>query len=117
MSKDSGKNTSGKCNQKLFDHTKQSETDPLKTTTKKVTQKSAEATGDLIGNKITDEITRVSGASPQNSTRTAINETENVELDREIWKERDISPEKRKKFINDLRFIYYNEISKNNKIY
>ena len=31
--------------------------DPAKTTSKKLVQKTAEATGDLIGNKIADEIT------------------------------------------------------------
>ena len=38
---------------------KQSTTDALKTTSKQVIQKTAEATGDLIGNKTADKITKV----------------------------------------------------------
>ena len=38
--------------QKLLDHAKISATDVLKTSSKKVIQKTEEATGDLIGNKI-----------------------------------------------------------------
>ena len=49
---------SGKYSQKLFDHAKQSATDGLKTTSKRVIQKTAEATGDLIGNKIPNSITK-----------------------------------------------------------
>ena len=41
---------------KRLDHAQQSATDALKTTWKKVDQNTAEATGDLIGNKITDRI-------------------------------------------------------------
>ena len=37
-----------KCSQKLFDHAKQSATDALKTTSKRVIQKTTEANGDLI---------------------------------------------------------------------
>ena len=46
------KKSSGKYSQKLLDHAKQSAADALKTTLKRVTQKTAEATGDLIGYKI-----------------------------------------------------------------
>ena len=49
-----------KYSQKLLDHTKQSATDAFKTDSKGVIQKTAEATGDLIGNKIADRITKVS---------------------------------------------------------
>ena len=47
---------------------KQSATDALKTTSKRAIQKTAEATGDLIGNKIVDKITMVSKCSPQNNS-------------------------------------------------
>ena len=54
MGKDIGKNisknVSGKYSQKLLDHAKQSTTDALKTTSKRVIRKTAEATDDLIGN-------------------------------------------------------------------
>ena len=63
MSKYIRKNTSrnliGKYSQKLIDHAKQSATDALQTVSKTAIQKTAEATGDLIGNKIADKITRV----------------------------------------------------------
>ena len=52
--------------QKLLDHAKQSATDPLKTSSKRVIRKTAEATGDLIGNKIANRITKVSKNSQQN---------------------------------------------------
>ena len=46
------KNLSGKYGQKILDHAKQSATDPIKTSSKRVIQKSAEVTGHLIDNKI-----------------------------------------------------------------
>ena len=45
--------------QKLLDHAKKSATDALKTSSKRVIQKTAEATADLIGNKIANRITKV----------------------------------------------------------
>ena len=48
---------------KLLDSAKISTTDAIKAASKIVIQKSAEATGDLIGNKIPDKITRVSKKS------------------------------------------------------
>ena len=51
------KKVSSKYSQKLLDHAKQSVTDALKTTSKRIIQKTAEATDDLIGNKIADRIT------------------------------------------------------------
>ena len=63
MNKKIGKNISkilcGKFSQKLLDHAKQSATDALKTASKRAITKTAEATGGLIGNKITDKITKV----------------------------------------------------------
>ena len=46
---------SGKYSQKLLDHAKRSATDALKTSSKRVIQKTGEATGGLIGNKIVDK--------------------------------------------------------------
>ena len=57
--KNASKNFSSKHSQKLLDHAKQSATDALKTTWKRAIQKTAEATGDLIGNKIADNIIKV----------------------------------------------------------
>ena len=82
------KNFSGKYSQKLLYHAKQSATDARKTTSKTVIRKTAEATDDSIGNKIVDKIKKVSRTSPQNSLETVANEAENIELDREMPKER-----------------------------
>ena len=46
----------------------------LKLLQKKAIQKTAEATGDLIRNKVTDKIRRVSKTSPQNNSETNENE-------------------------------------------
>ena len=45
--------------QKLLDSAKKSTTDAIRTASKRVIQKIAEAAGDLIGNKIADKITSV----------------------------------------------------------
>ena len=55
-----GKNLSNKYSQKLLDTAKKFTTDAIKTTSKRAIQKTGEATGDLIGNKIPDKITSVS---------------------------------------------------------
>ena len=54
-----GKSLSNKYGQKLLDSAKKSTTDAIKTASKRAIQKTAEATGDLIGNKILDKITSV----------------------------------------------------------
>ena len=51
---------SGKYSQKLLDKTKKSATDALKTSSKRIIQKTAETTGDLIGKKVANRITKVS---------------------------------------------------------
>ena len=60
ISKNVSKNLSHKYTQTLLDHAKQSTIDALKTTSKRLIQRVLEATGDLIGNKITNRITKVS---------------------------------------------------------
>ena len=57
-------------------------------------QKIAEATGDLIGNKIADRTTKVSKTSPKNTLET------NKE---DILSKRYVSPALRHKIIDDLR--------------
>ena len=59
----------------------------------------------MIGNKTADKITKVSRSSPHNSLRTVKNKTKNIGFDREITKERYISPEKRQKIPGDRRLI------------
>ena len=75
IGKNISKNLRSKYSQKLLDHAKQSATDLLKTASKRAIQKTAEATVDLIGTKIADQITRVSKTSPQNNSETNEEET------------------------------------------
>ena len=81
MGKNIGKNLSGKYSQKGLDLAKQSATDVVKTASELAIQKKAEVTGDLIGNKIANKITKISKHSQQNNLETATNE-----YDREIAK-------------------------------
>ena len=90
-----GKNI-GKYGQKLLDHAKESATDVIKITSRRVILKTAEATGDLIGNKIADRITEVSRISSQSNSETV---TIPKYRNKEIPKERHISPEERPKIM------------------
>ena len=80
----------------------------LETFSKRVIQKTAEATGDLIGNKIANRITKVPRISLQNNSE-AIKITlhyKKIQLHyKETPKERYMSPEERQKIIDDLRLI------------
>ena len=71
----------------------------------------------MNGNKISDKITKVLKTSPQIISGSVTNEVEKIGLDREITKERYISPVKRQKTTDVVRLIqqYNNGISKNNK--
>ena len=100
IGKNISKNLNSKFNERLLDHTKQLATDALKTVSKRAIQKTAKATGDLIGNKTADKITKLSRGSPQNNSETVESETEKIALDREIPKERYTSPEKRQRIID-----------------
>ena len=59
IGKNISKSLTSKYSLKHLDGAEQSAADALKTSSKRVIQKKAEATGDLIGNKIADKITRV----------------------------------------------------------
>ena len=85
---------SGKYSHKLLNHAKKFATDALKTTSKKVIKKTLEATGDLIGNKTADRITKVSKSSLLNNSETVANEN-----DKEIAKEWYVSPEESQKLM------------------
>ena len=63
------KNMSNKYGQKLADTTKKYATDVIKTASKRAIQKTAEATGDLVGNKIADKITNASKKSLKKITQ------------------------------------------------
>ena len=70
FAKNMGKSLSNKYSQKLLDSAKKSTADAIKTASKKEIQKIAEATGDLVDNKIADKITSVSKKNndPNNET-------------------------------------------------
>ena len=59
--------------------------------------KTAEVTGDLVGNKIADKITRVSKKKSNNNNK------DDVELT--THKKRYFSPEKRQAIIDELRLV------------
>ena len=67
------KNLSNKYGQKLLDIAEKLTTDAVKIASKGTIQKLAEATGDLIGNKITDKITSVSKKSTKKLEKDNIN--------------------------------------------
>ena len=94
-----GKSLSNRFGQKTLDSAKISATDVIKTASKRAIQKTAEATGDLIGNKIADKIISVS----KNSNNNNNNNNEDVKL--ATYKKRYISPEERQKIINELRLV------------
>ena len=67
----------------------------LKLSQKEQLKKTAQAAGDLTGNKVADKITEVSKTLPHSITETVTNEAESIGLDREMPKEKYIFPEKR----------------------
>ena len=91
------KTLNNKYGQKLVDTAKKSATDALKIAGKRAIQKTAEASGDLVGNFIADKIKSISKkpASEPNSNAAS----------NEIPKERYISPQERQKIIDELRLI------------
>ena len=94
------KTLSGKFSHKLLDHAKQSAADILKTTPKRIIQKTAEPIGDLIDIEIADKIAKVSKPLQQNNS-----ETVTYKYDKEIHKETYVSLEERLKVIDYLRLI------------
>ena len=86
---------SDRYSQKFLDHAKQSGIDAFKTVPKKVIRKAAEITGDLIGNKTTNKIAKVSKKKKiqQNNLETVRNE-----LDKEMPKEIYISRRNRENY-------------------
>ena len=80
FAKNIGKSLSNKYGQKLLDSAKKSTTDAIKTASKRVIQKTAEATGDFIGNKIADKITSVSKKKPNKKLPNDETKEEDVEI-------------------------------------
>ena len=77
--------------QKLLNSAKKSTTDAIKTASKRAIQKTAEATGDLIGNKSV-------------STKKSTKELQDKKTEVDTSKKRYISPEE-KKIIDELRLL------------
>ena len=100
FAKNIGKNLSNKYSEKVIDSAKKFTTHAIKTTSKRAVQKTAEVTGDLIGNQIVDKKTSIS-KSPKGFRSKEINSTE--EANNEIPKKRHISPENRQQIIDELR--------------
>ena len=90
---------SNKYGKKLVDTTKKSAADAIKTASKRAIQKTAEATGGLVGNKIADKITNVS--------KKSTNKLATIDEDEELTthKKRYISPEERQQIIDKLRLV------------
>ena len=90
---------SNKQGKKLVDTAKKSATHAIKTGYKRAVQKLAEATGDLVGNKIADKIKSVSDKKSNNSNNN------NDDLKLATPKERYISSEERQQIIDELRLV------------
>ena len=82
--------------QKLLGRAKQSAA--LKTSPKRVIEKTGEATSDLIDNKIANKIMGASKKSHQSNSETVTNWN-----DKEIRKQKYKSPERRQEIIDNLR--------------
>ena len=98
FAKNIDRNLSNKYGQKLVNTAKKSATDALKIASKRAIQKTAEASGDLVGNFTADKITSIS--------KTPASEPNSNAVSNEISKERYISPQERQKIIDELRLIY-----------
>ena len=92
FAKNMDKHLSNKYGQKLLDSAKKPTTDAIKTASKRAIQKTAEATGDLIGNKIADKITSFS-KKPKELHNNDNETKEDVEIT--TRRKRCISPEKK----------------------
>ena len=78
---------------------KKSANEAIKIASKRAVQKTAEATGDLIGNKIADKITSI--------WKKAVEELpiNNEDVEITTCKKRYISPEERQQIIDELRLV------------
>ena len=103
FAKNMGKSSSNKYGQKLLDIAEKSTTDAIKTASKRENQKTAGATGDLIGNKTDDKITSISKKKPTKELPNDETKKEDVEI--ATPKKRYISPEERKQIIEELRLV------------
>ena len=98
FAKNMGKSLSNKYGQKLFDGAKKSTTYTIKTVSKRAIEKTAEATGDLIGNKIADKISVLK--KPNNN-----NNNHDDDLEIPAHNKRYISPKERQQIIDELMLV------------
>ena len=94
-----GTNFNSKYGKKLTDIAIKTGKDFATIAGKTIVHKSAEATGDLIGNKIADKITAKPSKKSQNE------ELQSNQVNNEIPKERYIPPKEPKNIIDELRLI------------
>ena len=92
---DVGKSMKKKYGKKILDNSLSAGKDFAKITGKKVLTKSAEAIGDLIGNKIADRITKSARNKEQKEDDRIMEETQEII----------IPPEKREQIIKDLKLF------------
>ena len=103
FAKNIGKSLTNKYGQKLLDSAKKSTTDTMKAASKEQFIKTAEETGDLIGNKTADKVTSVSKKKP---AKELPNDKTKEEEDAETThKKRYISPVERQQIIDKLRIV------------
>ena len=94
------KSMSNKYGKKLVDTAKKSATDAIKTASKRVIQKTAEATGDLVSNKIADKI-----SVSKKSTKKLPTIDEDADLTTHKKRYIYISPEEGQQTIDELRLV------------
>ena len=112
FAKNLGESLSNKYGQKVLDSAKKIYNRCNKNSIKKAIQKTAEATGDLIGNKFADKIISLSTElhSKKNSTtelhsKELPNDETKEDTEKPAHKKRYISPEERQKIFNELRLV------------
>ena len=79
----------------MYWYSQKTTTDAIETACKSAIQKTAEATGDLIGNKIADKITSISKKPVKDEELTT-------------HKKRYISPKEKQQIIDELRLVTKN---------
>ena len=94
---------SNKYGKKLVYTAKKSAKDAINTTCKRAIQKTAEVTGDLVGNKTADKITSISKKKSDNNNNNNNNDDDDVKLT--TPNKRYISPEERQQIIDELRLV------------
>ena len=105
FAKNMGESLSNKYSQKLLDSANKSTTDAIKTASKRAIQKTAEANGDLIGNKIADKITSLPKKKSAKELHNNDKTKEEEDLEITTHKKRYISPEERQQIIDELKLV------------